>query len=65
MKKTINLVLLAVNAIGIFFYLKYASLAWAIPAEAGLDPAIAGPSIVWGLGALPTHFPHISDGNTR
>jgi hypothetical protein len=53
MKKAINLVLLIINAIAIFFYIRNASLAWAIPEEAGLNPAILGPSMVWGLGALP------------
>lgn len=52
-KKVINLALLAANCIAIFFYLRNASLAWAIPEEAGLDPATLGPSMVWGLGALP------------
>lgn len=55
MKKTINLALLAVNAIAICSYLKMASFAWAIPeeVEAGIHPAIAGSAVVWGLGALP------------
>lgn len=53
MNKAIPITLLVFNAVGIFFYIKNASLAWAIPEEAGLDPAIAGPSMVWGLGALP------------
>ena len=53
MKKIIPWALLAANLIGIFFYLKNASLAWAIPEEAGLNPATAGVAMVWGLGALP------------
>jgi hypothetical protein len=48
-----NLCLLIANLIGIFFYLRNASMAWVIPEEKGLDPAIAGPAMVWGLGALP------------
>jgi hypothetical protein len=52
-KKSTPWVLLASNLVGIFFYLKNASLAWAIPEEAGLNPAIAGVALVWGLGALP------------
>ena len=53
MKKAIPWVVLAANLVGIFFYLKNASLAWAIPEEAGLNPAIAGVAMVWGVGALP------------
>lgn len=53
MKRAASWALLIVNIVAMAFYLKNASLAWAIPEEAGLDPAIAGPSMVWGLGALP------------
>ena len=52
-KKFINLALLTINFIAIIFYIRNASLAWAIPEEAGLHPATLGPSMVWGLGALP------------
>jgi len=51
--KLINLVLLFLNVIGIVFYLRNASLAWAIPAEKGLEPGMAGVAMVWGLAALP------------
>jgi hypothetical protein len=53
MKKAIPIALIVLNLLAIFFYVKNASLAWAIPEEAGLNPAMAGPSMVWGLGALP------------
>ena len=53
MKRMAGWALLIINIIAMAFYLKNASLAWAITEEAGLDPAIAGPSMVWGLGALP------------
>jgi len=53
MKRAINPAYLLINAIGIFFYLKNASLSWAIPEEKGLDPAIDGVALVWGIGALP------------
>jgi hypothetical protein len=52
-KRIIPWALLVSNLVGIFFYLKNASLAWAIPEEAGLNPATAGVAMVWGLGALP------------
>ena len=52
-KKAANILFLACSAIGIFFYLRNASLSWAIPGEAGLDPALSGVSFVWGVGALP------------
>jgi hypothetical protein len=51
--KMINLVMLLLNVIGIFFYLRNASLAWAIPAEKGLEPGMSGVAMVWGLAALP------------
>jgi hypothetical protein len=53
MKQTINPVFLLINAVGIFFYIKNASLSWAIPEERGLDPATDGVALVWGVGALP------------
>lgn len=53
MKKIINPAYLIMNAIGIFFYLKNASLSWAMPEEKGLDFAIGGVALVWGVGALP------------
>jgi hypothetical protein len=53
MKKIISIALVLANFIGIFFYLRNASLSWAIPEEASLSPGIAGPSFVWVLGALP------------
>lgn len=53
MKRAINLACLLINAVGIFFYLRNASLSWAIPEERGLDPAIDGVALVWGVGALP------------
>ena len=56
MKKIADLLLLLVNIGGIFIYLKNASLSWALPNEAGLDPALGGVAMVWGLGALPILF---------
>jgi hypothetical protein len=54
MKKwVINLTLSAANLIGMYFYIRNASLAWVIPEERGLSPALAGSAMVWGLGALP------------
>lgn len=53
MKRTISLICLCINAVGIFFYIKNASLSWAIPEEKGLEPAIDGVALVWGFGALP------------
>ncbi len=53
MWRFINIALVFANVAGIALYLKNASLSWAIPEEAGLNPAIAGPSFVWALGALP------------
>lgn len=53
MKRAINAVGLCVNSVGIFFYIKNASLSWAIPEEKGLDPATDGVALVWGVGALP------------
>jgi hypothetical protein len=52
-RQLMNCALFTANWVGIYFYLVNASLAWAIPAEHGLTPAIAGPAMVWGLGALP------------
>lgn len=52
-RKMIDWVLLSLNIAGIFFYLRNASLAWAIPAEKGLEPGMAGAAMVWGLAALP------------
>jgi hypothetical protein len=51
--KILNIAALVGNLVGIFFYLKNASLSWAIPEEAGLSPATTGVAMVWGLGALP------------
>ena len=53
MNKAIPWALVAANLVGIFFYLRNAALAWALPEEAGLDPAIGGDAMVWGVGALP------------
>ena len=52
-RQLMNFALFTANLAGIYFYLVNASLTWAIPAEHGLIPAIAGPAMVWGLGALP------------
>jgi hypothetical protein len=52
-RQMVNMALLACNIVGIFFYIRNATLAWAIPAEKGLQPAIAGAAMVWGMAALP------------
>ena len=53
MRRAAVILALAASAVGIYFYLRNASLSWAIPEEAGLDPALSGVSLVWGISALP------------
>jgi hypothetical protein len=52
LKQRANVIMLVLNVVGAFIYIRRASLSWVIPQERGLN-STAAESFIWALAALP------------